>query len=84
MQRWALLLSAHTYDINYRKSELHANADGLSRLPLPVGHKEGKQADIFYFRQVEEAPITSAQVEQHTRNNPVLSKLLNAVVKGGK
>lgn len=57
MQRWALLLSAHTYDIKYRKSELHANADGLSRLPLPVGHEEGKQAGIFYFRQVEEAPI---------------------------
>lgn len=34
MQRWALLLSDHTYDIKYQKSELHRNADGLSRLPL--------------------------------------------------
>lgn len=36
MQRWALLLSGHDYDIKYRKSELHGNADGLSRLLLPV------------------------------------------------
>ncbi|XP_066512237.1 NLR family CARD domain-containing protein 3-like [Hoplias malabaricus] len=31
MQRWALLLSAHNYTIEYRKGALHANADGLSR-----------------------------------------------------
>lgn len=29
MQRWALLLSAHDYTIEYRKGSLHANADGL-------------------------------------------------------
>ncbi|XP_046692710.1 uncharacterized protein K02A2.6-like [Silurus meridionalis] len=61
MQRWALLLSAHTYDIKYRKSELHGNADGLSRLPLADGVKEAKVAEIFYFSQVERAPITAAQ-----------------------
>lgn len=30
MQRWALLLSGHAYDIKHRKSELHGKADGLS------------------------------------------------------
>lgn len=83
MQRWALLLSGHTYDIKYRKSELHANADGLSRLPLPANHGASQQAEIFYFRQVENAPITSAQVKRHTRNDPVLSKLLDVVIRGG-
>ncbi|KAL7834774.1 hypothetical protein SRHO_G00290210 [Serrasalmus rhombeus] len=82
MQRWALLLSAHSYDIKYRKSELHANADGLSRLPLPVTHAEPKQAEIFYFQQVEDAPVTSSQVQRHTRNDPLLSKLLDMVVGG--
>ena len=83
MQRWALLLSAHSDDIKYRKSELHANADGLSRLPLRVDHGGSQQADIFYFRQVEEAPITAAQVRRHTRMDPVLSKLLDVVMNGG-
>lgn len=83
MQRWALLFSGHTYDIKYRKYELHANADGLSRLPLPVVHGGTQQADIFYFKQVEDAPITSDQVKRHTRRDPVLSKLLDVVLKGG-
>ena len=39
MQRWALLLSAYTYDISYRPTKLHANADALSRLPLSTNEK---------------------------------------------
>nr|XP_055048287.1 uncharacterized protein K02A2.6-like [Misgurnus anguillicaudatus] len=82
MQRWALLLSAHTYDIKYRKSELHGNADGLSRLPLAERVKEAKVAEIFYFNQVERAPITAAQVRRGTRNDPVLSRVVDMVMTG--
>ena len=35
IQRWALTLSGYTYHIRYRAGREHANADGLSRLPLP-------------------------------------------------
>ncbi|KAL0190849.1 hypothetical protein M9458_013547, partial [Cirrhinus mrigala] len=82
MQRWALLLSAHTYDIKYRKSELHGNADGLSRLPLADQVKEAKVAEIFYFSQVEWAPVTAAQVRKGTQNDPVLSKVMDFVMTG--
>ena len=34
LQRWAVLLSAYTYDIKFRSTQNHANADGLSLLPL--------------------------------------------------
>ena len=40
LQRWALILAAHNYTIKYRRAADHGNADGLSRLPLPVQHTE--------------------------------------------
>ncbi|XP_042599679.1 uncharacterized protein K02A2.6 [Cyprinus carpio] len=49
IQRWALLLSAHNYTIEYKRAENHANADGLSRLLLQVEHREKKDAvELFY------------------------------------
>nr|XP_021334762.1 uncharacterized protein K02A2.6-like [Danio rerio] len=82
MQRWALLLSAHQYDIKYRRSEHHCNADGLSRLPLPDTPPEGSQADIFYFKEVQSAPVTAAQVKRFTRTDPVLSEVLTWISHG--
>ena len=35
IQRWALLLAAYDYRIRYRQGKANANADALSRLPLP-------------------------------------------------
>ena len=34
LQRWAIHLSAYQYDIKYRSTHEHCNADGFSRLPL--------------------------------------------------
>ena len=34
LQRWALLLSAYSYNIIYKQGVNHSNVDGLSRLPL--------------------------------------------------
>ena len=36
LQRWAVLLSAYMYDIEFRPSGEHNNVDALSRLPLKV------------------------------------------------
>ena len=36
LQRYATFLTGYTFDIKYRKTEQHGNADALSRLPLPT------------------------------------------------
>ncbi|XP_029965625.1 uncharacterized protein K02A2.6-like [Salarias fasciatus] len=82
MQRWALLLSAHQYEIKYRKSDQHQNADGLSRLPLPVKHSEHVKSKIFYFKEVTAAPVTSTHVKKHTHTDPELSEVVDIVTRG--
>ena len=44
MQRWAWILSAYNYDITFRKTSMHSNADALSRLPVP--DNDGKNESI--------------------------------------
>ncbi len=61
LQRWALLLSAHSYDIKYCKSDT---------------------VDIFYFRQMEKAPVSAVQAKKETRVHPELSEVLDIIVKG--
>ena len=34
-QRWELILASHNYNIEYRSTTAHADADSMSRLPLP-------------------------------------------------
>lgn len=81
MQRWALLLSAHDYDIQYRRLGAHANADGLSRLPLPEQPKNSEET-IFYFEMVECTPVTARQVKNETKGDPILSRVLDRVMRG--
>ena len=64
MQRWALYLSAFFYSIEYRRTDCHGNADGLSRLPL-----EGKQTSIrdisscYNLVQMAALPLTHVQLK---------------------
>lgn len=36
IKRWSLFLSSYEYTLSFRKTGAHANADALSRLPLPL------------------------------------------------
>ena len=84
MQRWALLLSAYSYDISYRPTKEHANADCLSRLPLDI--KEGKGStyfdSVFNIGQVESLPLTSKELSTATKVDPTLSKVARFIQTG--
>ena len=84
MQRWALLLSAYMYDIQFKPTGLHGNADGLSRLPLsattPVD--ESTDASIFNIMQLEALPVQSSDIRKATQSDQILSKVLHSLHHG--
>ena len=79
LQRWALQLAAHNYDIVYRNTKYHGNADALSRLPLEHNTKEvgsSRSPQIFNLHQINCLPVTASRIENATRYDPVLHKVL--------
>lgn len=50
LQQWSVLLSAYQYDIEYKKTQVHANVDGLSQLPLVEdSDEEGDASHAFIW-----------------------------------
>jgi hypothetical protein len=84
LQRWALILSAYQYDIEYRRSEENANADAMSRLPHPKESHEGKEANIFKFSYLDHLPLLARDIRESTRKDPVLSKVYCNIMEGWK
>ena len=84
MQRWVLILTGYNYDIQYRSTHAHANADGLSRLPIPDGRQEGNLADVtaFVIGQLEALPMQATEVEDASRADPILGKVLEFLRQG--
>ena len=79
LQRWAMLLSAYDYDIQYRPTLAHSNADGLSRLPMPkLGPDPGGEAvSLFNVSQVQSLPVQD--IQGATKRDPVTSKILDVL-----
>ncbi|XP_061892242.1 uncharacterized protein K02A2.6-like [Entelurus aequoreus] len=83
LQRWALVLAAHNYTIQYRKAADHGNADGLSQLPLQVAHGEKPDAvDRVTVHHLETLPVDSEDIRKGTKYDPVLSRVVDMVVSG--
>ena len=81
MQRWALLLSAYNYSIEFRPTTARANADGLSRLPLGTRHPASTDS-VFTIGQIQALPVTAEQIATATRQDAVLSRVLHFVREG--
>ncbi len=84
IQRWALLLSAYQYSIKYKRGQDHANADALSRLPLPC-----RSADVplpgetvLLLDHLQTTPVTAQQIKAWTGRDPVLAKVRTLVLQG--
>jgi transposase InsO family protein len=82
LQRWAMILMAHDYTLQFRKSEEHANCDGLSRLPAGKDNFLAQELPVNYFSYVNELPVEAKQIALATRNDPILAKVTDHVRSG--
>ena len=84
IQRWALLLAAYDYRIHYRQGKANANADALSRLPLPSQNVHTPQpAELVHLMEhLSATPLSSAQIKAWTDGDPTLSQVRRWVQEG--
>ena len=84
IQRWALILSAYDYAIQYKEGIQNANADALSRLPLPdtPGSTPVPEETILLMELLETTPIRAGQVKNWTKRTPILARVLKFIKQG--
>ena len=76
-----MILTAYNYQIEYRSTGAHANADSLSRLPLKLAIPNGvpDEPTVFNVSQMEHLPVTTKLLQATTRTDVVLSKILRYI-----
>ena len=81
--RWALFLMNYQFEVEYRSTKNHANADMLSRLPKPVKHAVvvDECTEIFSLA-MDEALLDATLVARETQRDPVLSKVRAYILEG--
>ena len=85
MQRWAFLLSTYVYDIQFKPTGLHGNADGLSRLPLsgttPVD--DSTDPSSFNIMQLDALPVQSSEIQKAAQSEKSSVRSCTLFIMGG-
>ena len=84
LQRWALMLSAYTYHMEFKRGKELCTADALSRLPMTSKPERipvpTEVANLI--RALDESIVTAKQIAVETRRDPVLSRVLHWILDG--
>ena len=77
-------ISAYDYHINYKPTQQHGNADGLSRLPVPAERlsEEHDTCSLLNMGQIQALPTTAVDVRKATRSDKALSQVCEYVLRG--
>ena len=72
------------YSLKFKRTAEHANADALSRLPLPVepATTETPPELVLLADHMSESPVTATQIRSWTRKDPELSLVVQFLQQG--
>ena len=88
LQRWAIILASYTYEIQYKPTGKHGNADTLSRLPVPDDqHLEqdyslASELNCIHSCQLEKLPLRATDVAKATKDDAILSQVQHFIQQG--
>ena len=84
VRRWSLYLSQFEYRLTFRRTTAHANADALSRLPLPScpDIDQPPPEVVLLCQHLDNSPVTAKHVQEGTTNDPLLSTVKQYVLQG--
>nr|XP_022908340.1 uncharacterized protein K02A2.6-like [Onthophagus taurus] len=74
-------ISGFNYELKHRRSQLHANADYLSRAPILTNdrNKSVDSAKIFQIKQLATLPISHEEIKKETKKDHILRQIYCAV-----
>ena len=88
LQRWAIILAAYSYTIEYVPTKEHGNADCLSRLPVENDsvfeqyHSQNSIVNMVQESRITSLPISAEEIQKATDKDPVLQKVIETMKKG--
>ena len=69
MQHYALFLQSFDYEIRYKNTKCHSNADAMSRLPINrTSNCNYDEPDVFEILQLETMPVTARDLAKATES----------------
>ena len=85
IQCWVLALAAYQYQIVFKSTASHGNADATSCLPLLSGGELEPPVPtetILLMEHLDRSPITALQIKQWTGCDPLLATVIRQVQEG--
>ncbi|UYV74208.1 K02A2.6-like [Cordylochernes scorpioides] len=88
IQRWAIILSAYQYKIEYIKGTSNTEADVLSRLPMFTPEPDSKEPDsepvemVLLMDALDSSPVTSDDIRASLPGDPALRQALDHTLQG--
>ena len=84
IRRWSLYLLQFEYRLTFRGTKAHANADALSRLPLPSfpDIQQPPAEVVLLCQHLDDSPVTAKHIQDGTSKDALLSIVAQYVLQG--